>query len=323
MRPTGWATPPTRSAAAPCRRRSTSASSPRPSGLQRGVCASFLVGNRSDCVPVALGEAEAAVSARTRPPAATGRGGRRAGRGRSHLRRPRSMDDWRPLASFPRYRSTRAASPSGRVDDAGFRRLAARPRVDRGPPAPRPGRRRTRSSCRRRRPGSTGSFFRSSIEPFVSPGICTSIVSPESTMSGSPTPNASTRLRMLDSACSITSRGVPSGADRITETPPSRSRPSVGLQRTGREAQQRGDDEHADQDDRGPEAAGSLHASSAPFTTSRKRASSISAAWRHSCMRPRKISKYSITWLIWVSMVSSRLTVRASESTRRNDCSTA
>ena len=47
------------------------------------------------------------------------------------------------------------------------------------------------------------------------------------------------------------------------------------------------------------------------------------AAWRHICIRFRKISKYSITWLIDVSIVSSRLTVRASESTRRNLCSTA
>ena len=96
-----------------------------------------------------------------------------------------------------------------------------------------------------------------------------------------------------------------------------------GLQGTGGEADQGPHDEQGHHDDREPQAAGSLHASSEPFTTSRNRASSISAARRHSCILPRKISKYSITWLIWVSMVSSRLTVRASESTRRNDCSTA
>ena len=96
-----------------------------------------------------------------------------------------------------------------------------------------------------------------------------------------------------------------------------------GLQGTGGETDQGPHDEQRHHGDREPQAAGSLHASSEPFTTSRNRASSISAARRHSCILPRKISKYSITWLIWVSMVSSRLTVRASESTRRNDCSTA
>ena len=54
------------------------------------------------------------------------------------------------------------------------------------------------------------------------------IVVPETAMSGSPTPNASTRFRMFSSACCITSSGVPSGADRITDAPPCRSRPSVG-----------------------------------------------------------------------------------------------
>ena len=51
------------------------------------------------------------------------------------------------------------------------------------------------------------SFCRSSIVPFARPGIWTSIVLPDRKISGSPTPNASTRLRMLPSACSITSRG--------------------------------------------------------------------------------------------------------------------
>src|SRR5262249_49258828 len=63
------------------------------------------------------------------------------------------------------------------------------------------------------------------------PGICTSIVLPDNAMSGSPTPNASTRLRMFSRACCIVSAGVPSGADKITETPPLRSRPSVGWRR--------------------------------------------------------------------------------------------
>ena len=75
--------------------------------------------------------------------------------------------------------------------------------------------------------------------------------------------------------------------------------------------------------DRHPQTAAALHASSCPFANSWKRASIANAAWRHICILPRKISKYSMTWLILVSIVSSKLTVRASESTRRKLCSTA
>ena len=95
------------------------------------------------------------------------------------------------------------------------------------------------------------------------------------------------------------------------------------LQPAGEQAGQRGDDERADEDDRQPEPSGAFHASSAPLIINRNRQSSVSAAWRHICIRPRKISKYSMTWLISVSMVSSRVTVRASESTRRKHCSAA
>ena len=99
--------------------------------------------------------------------------------------------------------------------------------------------------------------------------------------------------------------------------------PEDRFQRPGREADQRRERQHQHEDDRCPQAARSPHANSAPFTTRRNRASRCSAATRQSCMRPRKISKYSMTWLMPVSIVSSRLTVRAAESTRRNDCSTA
>src|SRR6185503_12734934 len=82
------------------------------------------------------------------------------------------------------------------------------------------------------------------------------------------------------------------------------------------------DDQH-DRDHRHPQSAAALHANSWPFANSWKRALIASAACRHICILPRKISKYSMTWLIWVSIVSSRLTVRASEFTRRKLCSTA
>ena len=72
-------------------------------------------------------------------------------------------------------------------------------------------------------------FARCWIDPFAKPGSCTSIVVPETKIWGSPTPNASTRLRMFSSACCITGSGVPAGACRMTETPPSRSRPSCGF----------------------------------------------------------------------------------------------
>jgi hypothetical protein len=62
-----------------------------------------------------------------------------------------------------------------------------------------------------------------------SPGIWISIVFPETKMSGSPTPNESTRFRMFSSACCIVPGSVPSGAERITARPPSRSRPRTGL----------------------------------------------------------------------------------------------
>ena len=44
----------------------------------------------------------------------------------------------------------------------------------------------------------------SGSSPSPSPGSCTSIVVPETKIWGSPTPNASTRLRMFSSACCIT-----------------------------------------------------------------------------------------------------------------------
>jgi hypothetical protein len=47
------------------------------------------------------------------------------------------------------------------------------------------------------------------------------------------------------------------------------------------------------------------------------------AARRHITMRGRKISKYSITCERRVSIVSSRVIVRAPSSTRRNECWTA
>src|SRR5215211_5964324 len=72
------------------------------------------------------------------------------------------------------------------------------------------------------------SLARSSIVPRASPGICTSIVLPVTNSSGSAVPNASIRPRMFSRAWFITVSGVPSGADRITDTPPSRSRPRTG-----------------------------------------------------------------------------------------------
>src|SRR5512132_1018284 len=71
-------------------------------------------------------------------------------------------------------------------------------------------------------------FGRSWIVPRASPGIWTSIVLPVTNRSGSAVPNASIRFRMFSSAWFITVSGVPSGADRITDTPPSRSRPRTG-----------------------------------------------------------------------------------------------
>src|SRR5581483_11628857 len=91
----------------------------------------------------------------------------------------------------------------------------------------------------------------------------------------------------------------------------------------GRERDDRSHDEQRHERDREPQVAGGLHASSAPLIVSLKRQSRTSAAFRHICMRPRKISRYSMTWLISVSIVSSSVTVLAAESTRRNDCSAA
>ena len=64
---------------------------------------------------------------------------------------------------------------------------------------------------------------------FDRPGIWISIVLPDRKMSGSPTPNASTRFRMFSSAWFMVPWSVPGGADRITASPPSRSSPSTGL----------------------------------------------------------------------------------------------
>ena len=72
------------------------------------------------------------------------------------------------------------------------------------------------------------SVGRSFTEPRARPGICTSMFVPETKSCGSAVPNASMRLRMFSRAWSITACGVPSGACRITETPPSRSRPRTG-----------------------------------------------------------------------------------------------
>src|SRR6185295_14111327 len=69
---------------------------------------------------------------------------------------------------------------------------------------------------------------RSSSVPRARPGICTSIVFPVTNSSGSAVPNASIRFRMFSRAWFITVSGVPSGAERMTDTPPSRSRPSTG-----------------------------------------------------------------------------------------------
>ena len=75
------------------------------------------------------------------------------------------------------------------------------------------------------------SAVRSSTVLSDSPGIWISIVVPDKAMSGSPTPKASTRLRMFSRAVFIVSASVPSGADRITDTPPCRSNPSTGRSR--------------------------------------------------------------------------------------------
>src|SRR5205085_3500356 len=90
----------------------------------------------------------------------------------------------------------------------------------------------------------------------------------------------------------------------------------------GDEARDRGRHDQRDEEQRQPETAG-VHSSWAPLMFSRNRQSSVSAARRHMTIRPRKISKYSMTWLISVSIVSSSVTVRADESTRRKDCSAA
>src|SRR4029450_1691096 len=71
-------------------------------------------------------------------------------------------------------------------------------------------------------------FGRSWIVPRASPGIWTSIVLPVTNRSGSAVPNASIRLRMFSNAWFITLSGVPSGADRITDTPPPRPGPRTG-----------------------------------------------------------------------------------------------
>ncbi len=76
------------------------------------------------------------------------------------------------------------------------------------------------------------SAARCSIVLSESPGIWISIVLPDSVMSGSPTPKASTRLRMFSKARFIVSVGVSPGADRMTETPPCRSSPSSGRNRS-------------------------------------------------------------------------------------------
>ena len=98
--------------------------------------------------------------------------------------------------------------------------------------------------------------------------------------------------------CSITSSGVPSGAERITETPPFEVEPEDRLQRPGREADQRREHQHQHEDDRAHRPRVRLTPAplrSRPGGTARR---ACSAATRQSCMRPRKISKYSMTWLM-------------------------
>src|SRR5918997_884090 len=64
---------------------------------------------------------------------------------------------------------------------------------------------------------------------FLAPGSCTTMASPWRVISGSATPRASTRSRMMLSAWSSCSpEASPVGA-RTTDTPPWRSRPSSGL----------------------------------------------------------------------------------------------
>ena len=124
------------------------------------------------------------------------------------------------------------------VHDAHLRRLGLHLEARRGRPGRRPRPRSIRGSGPRP-PGRRCPPRAGAPSLPRCPGICTSIVVPDSAMSGSPTPNASTRFRMFSSACSITSWGVPSGAVRITEAPPWRSRPSVGLKARRRGARSR------------------------------------------------------------------------------------
>src|SRR5207247_223781 len=88
---------------------------------------------------------------------------------------------------------------------------------------------------------------------------------------------------------------------------------------SGGEPDQRGHHEHADEQDREPQSSG-LQSSVTPFAVILNWQSRRSAARRHITIRCRNISKYSMTWLISVSMVNSSVTVRAPESTRRKDC---
>ena len=101
---------------------------------------------------------------------------------------------------------------------------------------------------------------------------------PETKICGSPTPNASTRFRMFSSACCITGSGVSAGAWRMTETPPSRSRPSDGFNAPVANPISDATTRNKDHADGSPEPAGSLHASSAPLIVRRNRASKRSAA---------------------------------------------
>ena len=61
------------------------------------------------------------------------------------------------------------------------------------------------------------------------PGSCTTIESPWRAISGSATPSASTRLRMISIVWSIVSESVGCDGASTTDTPPCRSRPSSGV----------------------------------------------------------------------------------------------
>ena len=104
------------------------------------------------------------------------------------------------------------------------------------------------------------------------------VVARQRRSAGSPTPNASTRLRMFSSAWFITVSDVPLGRcedDRKTALEVESER---GLQTPGDEPRRRRNHQDRDEADRQPEVAGSLHASSAPLIVRRNRASSCSAA---------------------------------------------